>query len=229
VGILRGLVGSELTLTLGALVAAAIMTGGAPAREIQALRDAGVPQPPPVPSFFEMKITDGLMIHLQITPDTVGTDDYYVSLFTEDGSQVINNASLIRLRFDHQQQNLGESELRPQFQSDGLYTASGANLSIAGPWRVRMTIERPNQFDTVVDFDVNAAPPPDLSPPITDVTLPPIERAAAALLCGIGLLVTGEYFLLPFRWGSLGGKEVLALTAIGGGLVMLAAGVLAAV
>lgn len=112
---------------------------------------------------MEMQTVDELHVMLTIMPGSVGENDFVVDLSTPTGEPVID-VSLIRLRFDHQ--DLGQSELRiepaanPEQQEGGLYHITGANLSVPGEWRIRVTIARPDQYDTVVDFNPTIAAPP---------------------------------------------------------------------
>lgn len=149
-GRLRLLTGGEIALAVGIMGAVGVMTAIPPAKI------AYVPPAPPVSppdvSFFEMKIQDGVMVHLSITPGTIGENTFEVDLYNEQTLDPIDDASLIRLRFDSRSQNIGESELRPVHESDGRYTITGSNLSLPGDWRIRISIQRPGKFDTVVDF-----------------------------------------------------------------------------
>lgn len=118
---------------------------------------------PEAQPIMDMQTVDDLHVMLTITPGWVGENDFMVDLSTPTGDPVAD-ASLIRLRFDHR--DLGQSELRiePAAASDrqqgGIYHIKGANLSAPGEWRIRMTIARPDQYDTVVDFSPSVAAPP---------------------------------------------------------------------
>ena len=189
---LRRLVGVELALALLVLLAVAGMTAIAPAQSVVAQRQAAAqaavpvqlttqmllqasPQPetqletqpeaqvaPMAQPIVDMQTVDDLHIMLTITPGWVGENDFVVDVSTPTGDP-INDASLIRMRFDHQ--DLGQSELRiepsanPRQEQDGLYRITGANLSAPGEWRIRMTIARPDQYDTVIDFNLTIPPP----------------------------------------------------------------------
>lgn len=214
---LRGLVGAEAALMVGILMAVGMMTATAPARAVMAVRVAASSQPVIYP-FFEMQVENDLMAHLEIVPGAVGENEFLVSLYDAEG-RIVNDASLIRLRFDSLEQNLGQSELRPELRDDGIfYTATGSNLSVPGQWRIRMTVQRPQQFDTVLDFQptISAAAPP---PPVIESALPPGERGLAAALAGAGLLAMGGFFLArgsrPLRSSSvLSGVALLAGAAL---------------
>lgn len=217
-GRLRGFVGAEIALTVGILGSVGVMTAIAPARTVMAVRVAASSQPEIVP-FFEMQTQNNLMAHLEIMPGTVGENEFRVSLYGSDG-KAITDASRIRLRFESMEQNLGESELRPELDEDGFYTVSGANLSIPGQWRIRMTVQRPQQFDTVLDFQptISASLPP---PPPVDATLPITERGLAAGLAAIGLLGMGGFFLTWKPLPLISGKNLLSSGALAVGLVLL--------
>jgi copper transport protein len=221
---LRGLVSSEIVLTITILGTVGVMTSGAPARGVQDIIDANAAAPtaPQIPPYFAMQVTDDLMSHLEIEPGTVGMNEFIVSLFTPDGTPV-DDASLIRLRFLHQEENLGQSELRPAAEGNGYYRIEGANLSIPGPWRVRMTVQRPQKFDTVVDFEVDAEPAPIATTPVVDNTIPPMERGLAAALTGVMLLTVGGFYL-P-HWRRLGGRILILFGVLVTGALMLASGV----
>jgi copper transport protein len=218
-GRLRGLVGAEIALTIGILAAVGIMTAIAPARTVMAVRVAASRQPQIQP-FFEMQMQNDLMAHLEIVPGVVGENEFLVSLYNEEG-HVITDASRIRLRFESLEQNLGESELRPELRDDGIfYAATGANLSIPGEWRIRMTVQRPQQFDTVLDFHptLSASLPP---PPTVESAIPAGERGLAAALAGIGLLGVGGFFLAQKPRALTSGSSLLSGAALAVGVILL--------
>jgi hypothetical protein len=55
---------------------------------------------------------------------------FALSLFNLADGQLVTDASLIRLRFESMERNLGQSELRPALTIEDTYTVTGANLSI---------------------------------------------------------------------------------------------------
>jgi copper transport protein len=205
-GILRGLLGAEIALTLGILAAVGSMTAVEPARTAY--------QPPPPPaqpaSFFEMALQDEMMIHLTIEPNIVGENRFYVELFNLEMSAPINDASSVRLTFEHEGSS---SDLQAIAQGGGRYLVSGANLSEAGEWQIQVTIQGPN-LATAVAFNptVNAPIPArqDLS------ILSRQDRAIALVLTGLG----GLCISLAFLWKSYPQKLIL------GGLSLLATGLI---
>lgn len=160
-GRLRGLVGLEIILTLGVLAAVGALTSIRPARSNLQQRAATDTLPPQNP-ISNMRIADDTHIRLLISPGWVGNNTFTLSLADLSG-QPISDASLIRLRFDGQDTSLGQSELRMEAKGDGVYTVSGANLSLPGNWRIRTSIERPGKYDTVLDFTVSMTPVPPLA------------------------------------------------------------------
>jgi len=218
-GILHNLVGAEIALIVVALIGAAIMTSVNPARVAAAMR-----QPPADNTFTQLDIQpDGAHVHFTVSPGWVGQNMFIVQLLA-DGTDPITDATLIRVRFDYLARNLGQSELRPTLTSDDQYVAEGANLSQPGEWRVRLTIQRPNQFDIVLDYPLTlelAPVPPDLN---MGAPLPGHTRVE--LLAGAALMIVGG-FTVGRKWLKLWdgvGVFGAAMLFVGIALVLTALG-----
>jgi copper transport protein len=217
-GRLRGLVGAEITLTVAVLAAVGAMTAIAPARTVMAVRNAGTTaatQP-----YLQMQFTKNLMAHLEIMPGYVGENTFRITLYDTEGNPV-TDASRIRLRFEHAEQNLGQSELRPELQSDGSYAITGANLSIPGTWEIRMTVQRPGEYDTLMDFEptVSSKLPPIT--PVIDTSIPITSQWIAMLVTGLALLGIGGFFVGQYGLRPLTAPTLVALAMTAAGLVFL--------
>jgi copper transport protein len=193
---LRGLVGVEIALTVGIFAAVAVMASSDPGRASLASR-----LPPPDHSFSDYVQVDDIHVHFDVVPGWVGQNQFYVTLLTEAGDP-IDDASLIRVRFDNQTQNVGQSELRPVHEANGEYKIAGANLSVPGTWRVRVTVQRPDKFDALADFTLDMQNAP--IPPGLDMSVPFSGRQWALLLSGLALLALGGFAggrgrFTPFR------------------------------
>lgn len=217
IGRVRGLVGTEIALAVGIFAAVGVMTAIAPARTVMAVRNAEIPEPVNEP-FFEMQIEENLMAHLEISPGYVGENTFVVSLFDAVEGNPITDATLVRLRFDNLQENLGQSEVRLEPQADGIYTTNGSNLSVSGQWRIRMTVQRPEQFDTIVDFEFEVNSPSAPPAPNIDTSIPVMARLLASLVIGLALLAVGGFFAAQLhpRWLSGSGVITGMTLAVGG-------------
>ncbi|MBN8590653.1 MAG: copper chaperone PCu(A)C [Anaerolineae bacterium] len=220
---LRQLVGAEIALGIGVIASVGVLTAIPPARTVLAVRNAEIP-PLNVQPYFEMQSGETLMAHLDFSPGYVGENTFRISLYDLEGNPVID-ATRVRLRFDHAQQNLGESELRAVLTEEGIYEAVGTNLSIPGDWRIRITIQRPEQFDTILNYTPNVpAMPPPQAPVIND-TIPASERLFALMAAGIALLGMGGFFAAQShpRWLTGSGILSILLLCIGGVFVFASA------
>jgi copper transport protein len=225
VGRLRDLVAAEIALALGVLAAVGLMTSISPARSelneraaLEARAQAAVATPAPQP-IHEMVEVDDLLIQLDISPGWVGENTFTVTLTSGEENQPVLDASLIRMRFDHQTENLGQSELRIIEGQDGRYSVSGANLSAPGDWRIRITVQRPDEFDAVVDFEPHIEPqPPPPAPPPMVIAPPSPYRTPVLMATGLLTLALGAYTLSRQRfriWQGMGALAV-ALVVVGG-------------
>lgn len=211
VGRLRGLVGAEIALLAAVLVAAAVLTSGSPARATEALRAANAAQPALDP-YFGMEIVNDQMIHLEIIPGTVGENEFIVTLFDEAGA-AITDASLIRMRLENRDQDIGRSEIRPQLAEDGSYRINATNLSLPGEWRIRLNIQRPGQFDMVTDFEVSVSAATPASAASVQA-IPFTERVAAAGLMGICLVMASGYMLAQERQTKRAGSLLVSSASL---------------
>lgn len=226
VGWLRRFVAAEVALSIAILAAVGVMTATNPAREVLAVRSSTASSPTAAAEpFFEMQTTSDVMAHLEFTPGYAGENTFIITLFNMVDGSPIDDASLIRLRFDNQAAGYAQSELRPQPQGNGTYTVEGANLSAPGAWRVRMTIQRPGAFDTVLDFAPTVSAPPPPSAPILDTTIPATVRLIAILLVGLALIAGGAFFLVSAqpRFRSRSALLSLLLVCVGGIFLLSAA------
>ncbi|MBI1256150.1 MAG: hypothetical protein GC204_01645 [Chloroflexi bacterium] len=213
---LRGLIGVELALMVGIFAAVAVMASANPARASLASR-----LPPPDHTFSDYVQVDGIHVHFDVVPGWVGQNDFYVTLLTEAGDP-IDDASLIRVRFDNQTQNVGRSEVRPVSVGNGQYKISGANLSVPGTWRARVTVQRPDKFDTLADFTLDMQNAP--IPPGLDMSVPLSGRQWALLISGLALLAMGGFAggrgrFRPFRDVGL----IISATLIVGLILLIGA------
>jgi hypothetical protein len=170
------------------------MTSIQPARAALAAMQTQTMPPEPAPYFAMQVAPDGVMAHLEFEPGWAGENEFIVTLFDERGAAV-EDASLLRLRFENPILGIAESDLRLEPAGRGAYRAVGANLSAGGEWQVRMTARRPGAFDTVLDFNPQVGPEP---PPRR--IQPPFEpdaaaRFTAAALVGIALAGAGGSLL----------------------------------
>jgi copper transport protein len=220
-GRLRGLIGAELALGAGILLAAGAMTSIQPARAALAAMQTQTVPPEPAPYFAMQVAPDGVMAHLEFGPGWAGENEFVVTLFDERGAAV-EDASLLRLRFENPTLGIAESDLRLEPAGRGAYRAVGANLSAGGEWQVRMTARRPGAFDTVLDFNpqIGAEPPPQrIQPPFEPDAA---ARFTAAALVGIALAGAGGSMLaLASRH-----RDRRRAAGITGGLLTLGTGVL---
>lgn len=218
-GRLRGLVGAEITLAVGVLLTVGVLTSARPARGIEVQRQAAA-SPPQSQPYFAMQIVNNQMMHLEISPGYVGENEFVITPFDEAGNPIAD-ASSVRLRFDNLDQNLGESELRPQLSNQGDYRITGANLSIPGKWRIRLMLARPGKYDSVVDFN----PSIELSPPAPSLDMmsgvPGSVRLTVAVLTGAVLLGIGGFMAVQSRLPIMNANGLFAISSLIVGLVFL--------
>ncbi len=221
-GRLRGLVAAEITLTVGILFVVGLMTSTYPARLVYDQRLANPPPPDPQPISQTLSNND-LTLQLSFSPGWIGDNDFTLTLTDPDGKPV-NDATLIRMKFENETKNTGESELRPTLTGDGVYTITGANLSIPGAWRIRVTVQRPDKFDALVDFkpEVPAAPEPPPIIPLPDSNAPLPNREIVLMVMGVISLAVGGFFLGENRLRPLRASTLLSLGLLVSGILFLA-------
>lgn len=217
IGRFRGLLGAEIALTLGVLIAVGIMTSIQPARTALAAQPSSGEgsSTAPVP-YSDMYMSPDVHVMLDISPGWVGTNTFTVTLADLAGNW-ITDASLVRLRMEPESANVGQSELKLEHTVDGTYTARGANLNLAGSWNVRLNVRRPDAYDIVVDFKPQVSPMPQAADPAPPLT----ERLIALSAAGLALLIAGGYTLTQTSFRPLRGSALLALGLILVGILML--------
>ena len=136
---------TEIVLACFLLASVTLMTYLPPAKTL-----------PPKTTLTGTINVDDIKIALSISPGLVGQNDLTVQLTPAKLTQSVKKVSL---SFIPVGSNVPPSEIQLTDQGNGIFTASGSNLSFSGRWLVEVTVQREFKFDAIVTFDFNVPQP----------------------------------------------------------------------
>ena len=96
----------------------------------------------------------GLHFDLTVSPGQAGINNFALKL-TDAAGQPISNPTLVQLRLQMLEMDMGEPILTLKPGQPGLYTGTGAILSMVGTWRIAVFVQRPGQADVSVPFQLS--------------------------------------------------------------------------
>ncbi|MGH2543536.1 MAG: CopD family protein, partial [Ardenticatenaceae bacterium] len=202
---------AESATGLLVLVVAGLLTGLGPARSALEARQAGV--------LTLREVAEPLRVELTIRPPQPGSARFQVRLTDAEG-RPYDRARRVRLQFTPPNSTLGSGEALAEAQGDGLYVVEGAFLSIEGPWRLDVQVQRPDGFDLFIGFDLlvdqAVRPAPDEAGGIA----PGRWLGWGLIAIGLGLSLFGFWLLRQREFGAI---PAVVLTM---GLLLVAIGVL---
>ncbi len=154
--------------------------------------------PPPSASaapslpFNEMAYDGDLAIHLQVDPNQVGHNRYWVHLSHPDSSD-IGEVQLVRLFFSHQSGEMGQARLDLDDLGEDAFAAEGAFLNRDGEWNLSVYVRRRGMDDVLADIAVPVPSPESVqqfsrSPWRNPVPRLPAEAVVGALLIALSLV-----------------------------------------
>ncbi|MDE0068277.1 MAG: copper resistance protein CopC [Caldilineaceae bacterium] len=152
----------------------------------------------PLP-FNEITYEGDLAIHLQVTPNRVGHNRYWVHL-SRPGASEVGEVQLVRLSFDHESGQMGQARLDLAGLGDDAFAAEGAFLNRGGDWRVSVYVRRRGLDDLLAEVTVPVPSPDAAQESSRSPWLNPVPRLPAGVLVG-GLLVALS--LVPLLWRRL--------------------------
>jgi copper transport protein len=134
-----------------------------------------------------------LSIHAEVTPAQVGVNQFYIHLAHEDRSP-IGEVQLVRLIFENQDVELGQSTTELSPIGVGFFSAEGAFLNQSGHWKLSLYVRRRGIDDVIADLGtLEVAAPPQESSLFGN----PIANIPVAVIWGGVLIVIGAEI---FRW-----------------------------
>ncbi len=96
----------------------------------------------------------GLHFDLTISPGQAGINNFTLNL-TDRAGRPVSNPTLVQLRLQMLEMDMGEPILTLKPGQPGFYTGTGAILSMVGTWRIAVFVQRPGQDDISVPFQLN--------------------------------------------------------------------------
>ncbi len=151
--------------------------------------------PPSLP-FNKMAYDSDLAIHLQVTPNQVGHNRYWVHLSHPDSSD-IGEVQLVRLFFTHESGQMGQARLDLVALGEDAFAAEGAFLNLAGNWNLSVYVRRRGLNDVLAEITV-PVPSAETEQDITrSPWRNPIPRLPAQTIVGALLIALS---LVPLLW-----------------------------
>ena len=184
-----------------------------------------VPAAPSLP-FNEMAYDGDLAIHLQVTPNQVGHNRYWVHLSHPDSSD-IGEVQLVRLFFSHESGEMGQARLDMDDLGEDAFAAEGAFLNRDGEWNLSVYVRRRGMDDTLAEIAVPVPSPESAHQTSRSPWRNPVPRLPAETLVG-ALLVALSIVPLLWRRHLLRASRPLYIVLAMGALFFLLSGALLA-
>ncbi|MCC7358496.1 MAG: copper resistance protein CopC [Anaerolineales bacterium] len=175
----------EAGVALGLMLMVAVLVQTSTPRFL-APATAYTPQLP----FTTTLVADDLNLHVQITPNVVGDNKFWLHLYHGDSTSV-GEVQLVQLRFNYLNAQLGQASVDLNALGRATFEAGGAYLSQSGPWALSVYIRRRGLDDVLTTFNVTVPAPTNVAGgsqwwanPVPGV---PGLVIAALVLLGLGL------------------------------------------
>ena len=109
-----------------------------------------------VKGFSEKKIVDKVELEYKITPLIAGLNTFTVTLKDEVMDKPIENVKNVIMQFKNPEQNIGPIIANLENTNEkGVYSTTGAYLSQAGQWDIKITIQRTGEYDLNHSFNIS--------------------------------------------------------------------------
>ena len=156
------------------------------------------PTAPAAPSlpFNEMAYDGDLAVHLQITPNQVGHNRYWVHLSHPDSSD-IGDVQLVRLFFSHESGDMGQARLDLVDLGEDAFAAEGAFLNRDGQWNLSVYVRRRGMNDALAEITVPVPSAQTVQQISRSPWRNPVPRLPAETVVGALLIALS---LVPLLW-----------------------------
>jgi len=146
-------------------------------------------------SYHNIVKADDLSIHIQVTPNQPGSNQFYVQLFHEDGSS-IGDVQLVRLLFNYEDAQVGQANADLTQLGGGSYSLEGVYLNQPGTWTVSVYVRRRGMDDVIADLRVNVPDPAEMIQKTEPFQSPVKTVPVNGILSGLLIALSVE----SFRW-----------------------------
>ena len=153
------------------------------------------PATPSLP-FNEMSYDGDLAFHLQVTPNRVGHNRYWVHLSRPDSSD-IGEVQLVRLFFTHESGEMGQARLDLDSLGDDAFAGEGAFLNRDGEWNLSVYVRRRGMDDLLTDISVLVPSEESVQQTTRSPWRNPVPRLPAEAVVGALLIALS---LVPLLW-----------------------------
>ncbi|MYH63449.1 MAG: hypothetical protein F4148_17430, partial [Caldilineaceae bacterium SB0675_bin_29] len=156
------------------------------------------PTAPAAPSlpFNEMAYDGDLAVHLQITPNQVGHNRYWVHLSHPDSSD-IGEVQLVRLFFSHESGEMGQARLDLVDLGEDAFAAEGAFLNRDGQCNLSVYVRRRGMDDALAEIAVPVPSAETVQQTARSPWRNPVPRLPAEAVVGALLIALS---LVPLLW-----------------------------
>lgn len=183
------------------------------------------PAAPSLP-FNEMAYDGDLAVHLQVTPNQIGHNRYWVHLSHPDSSD-IGEVQLVRLFFSHESGDTGQARLDLTDMGEDAFAAEGAFLNRDGNWNLSVYVRRRGMNDVLAEIAVPVPSNETVQQISRSPWRNPVPRLPAESVVGALLIALSSVPLL-WRRSLLRASRPLSLILFVAALFFLFSGVLLA-
>ena len=180
----------------------------------------------PLLPFNEMAYDGDLAVHLQVTPNQVGHNRYWVHLSHPDASD-IGEVQLVRLFFAHESGEMGQARLDLADLGEDAFAAEGAFLNRDGDWNLSVYVRRRGMNDVLAEIAVPVPSAETMQQISRSPWQNPVPRLPAQTLVGALLIALSSVPLL-WRRSLLRASRPLSLVLFMAALFFLLSGALLA-
>ncbi len=183
---------------------------------------------PAVPSlpFNEMAYDGDLAIHLQVSPNRIGHNRYWVHLSHPDSSD-IGEVQLVRLFLSHETGEMGQARLDLADLGEDAFAAEGAFLNRDGEWNLSVYVRRRGMDDALAEITVPVPSAESVRQVSRSPWRNPVPRLPAETLVGALLIVLSTVPLLWRRQLLRASRPLYIVLTMGALFFLLAGGLLA--